>query len=159
MEYKPLDKFYLNKNGNHIKRCKECHVVMNRAKVIENRKENGDNVYYSEPGKYYSTEQRDSVFKIMEALGWIYDEPTGIWNKSGIKQDGIFINFTPLNKPKKKPSLGGGRKIKSGVWNNMNKIVKMIEDGYTYNDVADTFCCSHTLIRLVVSEYKNGKRP
>ena len=159
MEYKPLDNYYLNKNGNHIKRCKECHVVMNRKKAVEKMELNGGrDLYYKEPNRYIDDQQRNQVFMIMEALGWIFDESTGVWNKPGIKENGQFVNFTLLNKPKKRASIGGGRKIKKGVWNSVDKIVKMIEEGYTYDDVAETFCCSHTLIRLVVTKHRNGEK-
>jgi hypothetical protein len=160
MEYQPLDNYYLNKNGHHIKRCKECHGKM--YKEYKNQKlidTGGADSYYKEPNRYWDEEQKKNVFMVMEALGWIFDEPTGIWNKPGIKENGVFINMVLENKPKRKTSYPHGRKIKSGVWNNTDKIVKLIEEGYTYNDVADTFDCSHTTIRLVVTKYRNGEKP
>jgi uncharacterized protein (DUF433 family) len=60
------------------------------------------------------------------------------------------------NKPKRVSTPGGGRKIKKGVWNNVENIIKLLEQGHSYRDVADTYCCSHTLIRSVVSNYRNG---
>jgi hypothetical protein len=161
MVYQPLDNYYLNKNKNHIKRCKECHGKMYREyknqKLIDT---GGADSYYKEPNKYWDEEQKKNVFMVMEALGWIFDEPTGIWNKPGIKENGVFINIISTDKPKRKrPSVPHGRKIKSGVWNNTDKIVKLIEEGYTYNDVADTFDCSHTTIRLVITKYRNGEKP
>jgi len=161
MIYQPLDNYYLNKNKNHIKRCKKCHVNIYR----ENKKQKlidsaGSDRFYKEPNRYTDEEQRKNVFMVMEALGWIFDEPTGIWNKPGVKENGVFINMVFENKPKRKrPSVPHGRKIKSGVWNNTDKIVKLIEEGYTYNDVADTFDCSHTTIRLVITKYRNGEKP
>lgn len=160
MVYQPLDNYYLNKNKNHIKRCKKCHVHIYR----ENKKQKlidsaGSDRFYKEPNRYTDEEQRKNVFMVMEALGWIFDEPTGIWNRPGLKENGVFINFTPINKPKRIYSPNSGRKIKSGVWNNTDKIVKLIEEGYTYNDVADTFDCSHTTIRLIITKYRNGEKP
>jgi hypothetical protein len=161
MVYQPLDNYYLNKNKNHIKRCKECHGKMYKEyknqKLIDSA---GSDRFYKEPNRYTDEEQRKNVFMVMEAFGWIFDEPTGIWNKPGVKENGVFINMVFENKPKRKrPSVPHGRKIKSGVWNNTDKIVKLIEEGYTYNDVADTFDCSHTTIRLVVTNYRNEKKP
>jgi hypothetical protein len=161
MVYQPLDNYYLNKNKNHIKRCKECHGKMYREyknqKLIDT---GGADSYYKEPNRYWDEEQKKNVFMVMEAFGWIFDEPTGIWNKPGIKENGVFINIISTDKPKRKrPSVPHGRKIKSGVHNNIDKIVKLIEEGYTYNDVADTFDCSHTTIRSVVTNYRNGKKP
>jgi uncharacterized protein (DUF433 family) len=94
----------------------------------------------------------------MEAFGWIFDEPTGIWNKPGVKENGLFINMVFENKPKRLSTSGGGRKIKKGVWNNVDKIIKLMEEGHTYDDIADIFDCSHTLIRTVVTKYRNEKR-
>jgi hypothetical protein len=157
MVYKPLDKFYLNKNGHQIKRCKECHVIMNRKKSADKMEMNGGrDLYYKEPNRYIDEQQKTQVFMVMEAIGWIFDESTGVWNRPGLKENGVFINFTPSNKKKRHTGNITGRKIKSGVWNNTDKIVKLIEEGYTYYDVAETFDCSHTTIRKVISEYRNG---
>ena len=161
MVYQPLDNYYLNKNKNHIKRCKKCHVNIYR----ENKKQKlidsaGSDRFYKEPNRYTDEQQRKNVFMVMEVLGWIFDEPTGIWNKPGVKENGVFINMVFDNKPKRKrSSVTHGRKIKSGVHNNIDKIVKLIEEGYTYNDVADTFDCSHTTIRSIVTNYRNEKKP
>ena len=160
MVYQPLDNYYLNKNKNHIKRCKKCHVNIYR----ENKKQKlidtgGSDRFYKEPNRYTDEEQRKNVFMVMEAFGWIFDEPTGIWNKPGVKENGVFINMVFDNKPKRIYTPSVGRKIKSGVWNNTDKIIKLIEEGYTYNDVADSFDCSHTTIRLVVTKYRNGEKP
>jgi hypothetical protein len=97
---------------------------------------------------------------VMELLGWIFDERTGIWNKPGVKENGVFINIVPVVKKERKVrQTNMGRKIKSGVWNNTERIVKLIEEGYTYFDVADVFDCSHTTIRSVVTRYRNEKKP
>jgi hypothetical protein len=158
-EFKSLNNFYLNRYGNHIKRCKECHMLLNRKKAIEKRDMNGGvDLYYKEPNRYIDEQQRSQVFILMKAFGWIFDESTGVWNKAGLKENGVFINFTPSDKPKRKSYFPGqGRKIKKGVWNSVDKIVKLIEEGYNYRDVADVFDCSHTTIRKVISDYRNGK--
>ena len=159
MEYQPLVNYYLNANKNNIKRCKSCHVKLNRKKVQDKiEMTGGSDSYYKEPNKYWDEEQKKNVFMVMEAFGWIFDEPTGIWNKPGVKENGVFINMVLENKPKRPSTLGGGRKIKKGVWNNTDKIIKLVEEGHTYDDIADTFCCSHTLIRTVITQYRNEKR-
>ena len=158
-EYKPLDKFYLNANGNHIKRCKVCHGVLYKGWKHDKLTMNGgSSSYYQEPNRYYDNEQKEQVFSVMKAFGWIYDEGTGIWNKPGVKENGVFINMVLQNKPKRAATPGGGRKIKKGVWNSIDNIMKLIEEGHSYSDIADIYCCSHTLIRSVVSNYRNEKR-
>ena len=159
MEYQPLVNYYLNANKNNIKRCKSCHVKLNRKKVQDKiEMTGGADSYYKEPNRYWDEEQKKNVFMVMEAFGWIFDEPTGIWNKPGVKENGVFINMVFENKPKRIYTPGGGRKIKKGVWNNVDKIIKLMEEGHTYDDISDIFDCSHTLIRTVVTKYRNEKR-
>jgi transposase len=159
MEYKLLPEFYISATKKAVKMCKPCYVKHYKEKAQQKMEENGgrDN-YYKEPNRYTSTEQKKQVFLVMEALGWIFDESTGIWNKLGIKENGVFINMVLENKPKRIYPSRGGRKIKSGVWNNTDKIIKLVEEGHTYDDIADIFDCSHTLIRTVVTQYRNEKK-
>jgi hypothetical protein len=162
-EYKPLDQYYLSHAGNPVKKCKTCYKKYHRDKVEHKFKENGGtNHYYMDCDRYTTQEQKDQVFMVMEVLGWTYTD--GVWLKKGIKEliDGniVWLNITPtVKKERKTRQVNMGRKIKSGVWNNIDKIVKLIEEGYTYFDVADVFDCSHTTIRTVVSRYRNEKKP
>lgn len=160
MEYKTFDNFYLSHAGNPVKMCKPCYVQYHRNKVEHKYKENGGkDQYYMECDRYTTQEQKDQVFMVMEALGWTYTD--GVWWKEGIKdKNKVWTNITPIVKKERKTrQTNMGRKIKSGVWNNTDKIVKFIEEGYTYFDVADIFDCSHTTIRTVVSRYRNEKKP
>lgn len=159
MEYKHLTDFYLSHAKNPIKICKICHKKYYRKKVDEKISMNGgSSSYYSDPNKYFDNEQKEQVFSLMVSFGWIFDESTGIWNKPGVKENGVFINMVLQNKPKRVSTPGGGRKIKKGVWNSIDNIMKLIEEGHSYSDIADIYCCSHTLIRSVVSNYRNEKR-
>jgi transposase len=163
MEYKTLDNYYLSHSGKPVKMCKVCYKKYHRDKVEHKFKENGGkDHYYKDPDRYTTQEQRDQVFMVMETLSWTYKD--GVWFKKGIKEliDGniVWPNITPtVKKERKTRQTNMGRKIKSGVWNNTDKIVKFIEEGYTYFDVADIFDCSHTTIRTVVSRYRNEKKP
>ena len=157
---KPVNEFYLSRAGNPVKMCKECYVEYHVEKSRQKKEDNGGSEhYYKTPNKYTSDIQKKQVFMVMEVCGWIFDSSTGVWNKPGIKENGIFINIKPtIKKQKKRPAVPHGRKIKSGVWNNVDKIVKLIEEGYPYKDVADTFDCSHTTIRSVITKYMNEKK-
>lgn len=158
LEYKLLPEFYLSKTKKAVKMCKPCYVIHYKNKVQDKMEmKGGSDSYYKEPNRYTSETQRSQVFMVMELLGWEFDGQ--IWNKIGVKENGVFINIKPTEKKKRKsPAIPHGRKIKSGVWNNVDKIIKLIEEGYTYNDVAETFDCSHTTIRTVVTKYRNEKR-
>lgn len=162
MEYKTLHEFYLSKTKKTVKMCKSCYVKHYKEKAQQKMDDNGGpDTYYKEPDRYTSQLQKDQVFMVMESIGWTYVD--GVWFKKGIKEliDGniVWPNIIPtIKKEKKRPLIPHGRKIKSGVWNNTEKIVKMIEEGYTYFDVAETFDCSHTTIRSVVTRYRNEKK-
>ena len=163
MEYKTLDNYYLSHSGKPVKMCKVCYKKYHRDKVEHKFKENGGkDHYYKDPDRYTTQEQRDQVFMVMETLSWTYKD--GVWLKKGVKEiingNIVWLNINPIVKKERKTrQTNMGRKIKSGVWNNTDKIVKFIEEGYTYFDVADIFDCSHTTIRSVVSRYRNEKKP
>lgn len=159
-QVKPFDDFYLNAYKNPMRRCKICYNTNYKKNSDEyNRERGGSERVMLKPNTYTDIWQKEHVFSIMKAFGWIFDEPTGIWNKPGFKENGVFIHIPLTEKQKRRsPAPGGGRKIKKGVWNNVDKIVKLIEEGHTHKDVAQTYCCSSTLIRTVVSKYRNEKR-
>ena len=157
MDYKLLGEFYLSGTKKPVKMCKECHVTYYKNKVREKMEmKGGVDSYYKEPNKYTSEIQKSQVFMVMELLGWEFDGQ--VWNKPGVKENGVFINIIPTDKPKRrKPQTPHGRKVKSGIWNNVDKIVKLIEEGYSYSDVAETFDCSHTTIRSMITKIRNEK--
>ena len=156
-EYKLLQEYYLSATRQALNRCKSCYVTYYKNKVKDKMEMKGGlDSYYKEPNKYTSETQRSQVFMVMELLGWEFDGQ--VWNKSGLKENGVFINIIPTEKKRKRVSVPHGRKIKSGVWKNQEKIVELIEEGHTYKDVAEVYDCSHTTIRLVVSKYRNEKR-
>lgn len=157
---KPLDKFYLNNRKNPIRSCKICYNKKYKKTVEQNNKERGGSERVCvHPNNYSDIWQKKQVFLVMKAFGWIFDEGTGIWNKPGFKENGVFINIIPIEKKKRKsPSSGGGRKLKTGIWNNVDDIIRLVEIGHTYNDIAEVYNCSHTMIRRVVSKYRDEKR-
>jgi Mor family transcriptional regulator len=157
-EYKLLDEYYLSATRQAVKRCKSCYVIYYKNKVEDKMEmKGGSDHYYKEPNKYTSEIQKSQVFMVLELLGWEFDGE--VWNKNGLKENGVFINIIPTVKRQiKKSAVPHGRKIKSGVWNNQEKIVQLINEGHLYRDVAEVYDCSHTLIRLVVSKYRNEKR-
>jgi len=163
MEYKTVDGFYLSASKNPVGMCKICYNLYHRDKVKDKLEMDGGSAhYYSAVDKYTSDIQREQVFMVMKALGWYYvmgEDGVGVWNKSGIKENGIFINFIPSNKKKKKrPEVPHGRKVNDKVWGNAEKIYKLYEEGYNYKDIAEEYNCSHTTIRSVIKEYCNEKR-
>ena len=102
-EYKHITDFYLSHAKNPVKMCKTCYKKYHRGKVDEKISINGgSSSYYADPNKYFDDEQKEQVFSLMKAFGWIFDKSTGIWNKPGVKENGVFINMILENKPKER---------------------------------------------------------
>ena len=158
-ELKPLDKFYLNNRKNTIRSCKTCYNKKYKKTVEENNKERGGSERVpAKPNTYADIYQKEQVFLVMKAFGWIFDEGTGIWNRPGLKENGVFIDIILTDKPKRRSPKTGGRKLKTGIWNNVDDIIRLVEIGHTYNDIAEVYNCSHTMIRKVVSKYRDEQR-
>lgn len=159
-ENKTLDNFYLNAYKNPMKKCKVCYNYHYKKNMDEyNSQRGGSERVMVKPNTYTDKWQKEHVFSVMKAFDWIYDESTGIWNKPGFKENGVFIHMTPTEKPKRKGgNRGGGRKRKSGVYNNVNDIIRLLELGHSYNDVAEVYNCSNSLIRIVITKYRNEQR-
>ena len=86
---------------------------------------------------------------VMEVLGYIYDEGTGIWTKPGVKEliNGKIV-FSKINKNR---MLG---KYNSKVASNKVQLMKELRDkGLSYNKIADILDISDT----TVFKYLNGK--
>ena len=144
---------------------KQCIICVRKQENIYRREESlkikidngGSERVPQTPGVYSDEYQEAQTKEFLTALGWIYDEDTKIWNKPGFKENGLFIIIKPKEN-KRKPGSGGVRKKrKSAVHNNVNEILKLLESGHSYNDVAEFYDCSITLIRKVVNIYRNEK--
>lgn len=145
---------------------KQCIICVRKQENIYRREESlkikidngGSERIPQTPGLYADKYQEAQTREFLTLLGWIYDIDTKIWNKPGFKENGLFIIIKPKEK-KRKPGSGGVRKKrKSVVHNNVNEILKLLELGHSYTEVAEFYDCSITLIRKVVNIYKNEKR-
>ena len=156
-EVKLLEEFYNSAYKNPIRKCKPCYKKYHRDKVEQHMEDKGgpDN-YFADPDRYTSEIQKEQTFMLMRLCGWKYTD--GVWWKKGIKtKDKVWVCFD--EKPKRlKTQTNAGRKIKKGVWNCTDDIIKRIEAGERYSDVADIYDCSHTTIRTIISNYRNGER-
>lgn len=157
-EVKPIDEFYNSAYKNPIRKCKTCYKKYHRNKIIQSMENKGgaDN-YKSNPNEYTSEIQKEQTFMVMELCGWTYND-NGVWSKPGIKtKDKIWECFE--ERPKLvRTQTNAGRKIKKGVWNCKEDIIKRIEAGERYSDVADIYECSHTTLRTIISNYRNEQR-
>jgi hypothetical protein len=95
---------------------------------------------------------------VLERLGWVFNEDTGIWSREGVKDKfGTWLNIIPRPKIKRRPDGVIVRK-KHGVHKYIKEIVQQREDGVPVFDLAYIYCCSHTTIRTIINNYYREKK-
>jgi hypothetical protein len=92
-EWKILDEYYLhNKDkGTRVNSCKTCirtkeNEDSHRRRELELEDSCGSERISKKPNVYKDKYQRACTFSIMDALGYIYNEPSGVWTKPGWKE-------------------------------------------------------------------------
>ena len=154
----PLTGYYDSGRGIKGRYCASCirknQNDKNYKKIMSN---GGSERIPVKPNTYVDEFQKAQTFYVLEALGWKYND-NGIWSKEGVKSaDNVWVNIIPQKKRKSRPA-GIITKKKHGVHNYIPQIVRQREQGMTYGELADIYCCSHTLIRMIVSKYYNEKK-
>lgn len=155
----PLTGYYkstINRKGSYCAAClRKNQNERNYKKVMS---EGGSERIPTKPNIYVDEFQKAQTFMVLERLGWIFNEDTGIWSKEGVKtKDNVWLNIIPQPRTKRRPS-GILTKKKHGVHNYIPEIIKQKEQGLTYYELADIYCCSHTTIRMIVNRYYREKR-
>lgn len=155
-EWKPLSQFHkqTQKTKTYTYRnCKPCYSKKQNKGMLD--RDPFTSLYRPKPNEYYNEYQKEKVFDVMKALGWIFDEATGVWNKPGLKENGIFLNVIPDKKIIRKKTYHGNTPVKHNrLMANMEQILKYREEGHTFEELEDIYGCSHTTIRRAVKEYK-----
>ena len=142
--------------------CRACCIErrINQKSVINN----GTRwMVPQEVGKYECDEQFDELSNLMISMGWIYEpngtnELNGTWYKPGFKDkdknfyiDGKIINNTPkVIKPLRKVYHAGQSKLDGYE----EEILDYRKEGYTFEDIADIYNCSHTTVRHFYKKMK-----
>jgi hypothetical protein len=86
-KWKLIDEFYTSKDKIYNNRCKLCSKELDKSKRLEELQEScGSDRISPIPNNYTDEFQKNCTFNLMEQLGYIYDEPTGIWTKPGWKE-------------------------------------------------------------------------
>jgi hypothetical protein len=139
-----LNKFYCKKGKPYNNICKVCHKIQEREKSMQYKIDNcGAGKVPIKPNKYFNEIQKQSTFDLMLAMGYLYDIPTGIWYKPGIKEiyngKPIFLNI------KKAKSLR--RKVTPEV---TTVICELIDKGLSAPQIAIKLELSITTIRKVM---------
>jgi len=145
MEEKPIYDYYLHKGKLVELICRVCEVEKNRANRQEYLKENcGSEFVWSEVGKYADEYQKACTFNLMQQLGYLYDEETGIWTKEGWKEikDGQ-PHF---------PHITHKRGRKRLTQEDKDKIKRLYEKGYSVDDISIELRISDTSVYRYAKE-------
>lgn len=149
-EYKLLMvDYYLHKGGKPItKRCKACQRIIDQKEAEEKRKENGGSMMVpQQPNVYFDKYQKENTFELMEIMGYLFDEGTGIWYKPGVKEivDGQPV-FLKLRKYKHKRL----RVVNKAM---LEKMIELRNKNLNYNQIADKLEISDTTVRKYLVQY------
>ena len=109
-EFKPQEDYYAySKNGGkllYLGVCKKCCNKRETDRKKENRQveleeQGGSEKVLRYPNQYTDEHQRKFTFKIMEVMGWTFNEENEMWYKPGIKSEtGIWTNVKNGGKPR-----------------------------------------------------------
>jgi hypothetical protein len=143
-EWLQLQRFYCKNGKPYSNTCKLCQKEIERQKAMEFKMENcGGGKVPTRPNKYVNNIQKECTFDLMRALGYLYDIPTGIWYKPGVKEiyngKPIFLNFKNVRKT--------GRKVTPEV---TAVICELIDRGLSAPQIAIKLELSITTIRKVM---------
>jgi hypothetical protein len=158
-EIKPHVDFYISSKGNVSKNCRECTHEKYRTTTRENIKNNGGSERVcNQPNKYVDEEQKKQTFWVMELMGWKYND-NGVWSKDGFKdKDKNWYLFKETKKKVvRRTNDNTGRKF-AEVYKHTDELIKKYYDGVNMYELAYIYKCSHTTIRKIIKEYRDGKR-
>jgi len=156
----PLTGYYESGKGVKGRYCISCiRKNQNERNYNKVMSEGGTERVSLKPNTYFDEYQKAQTFMVLERLGWVFNEDTGIWSKEGVKtKDNVWLNIIPQPRTKRRPNGVIVRK-KHGVHNYIKDIIHQREvEGMTYEDLAYIYCCSHTTIRTIINNYYRGKK-
>jgi hypothetical protein len=165
-EWKTVDSYYIHnkKKGSRVLKCKLCvqakeATERHAEREIELQQNCGSDRVSATPNKYNDKYQRACTFSVMQALQYIYDEPTGIWYKPGYKEIVNGQAYFPkiaegrINKYQNKPKTD--RKVKQWMTQEIyDKIFELRAEGDSYDIIARKLNIGTT----TVFNYLKGKR-
>ena len=155
-EWKPMTEFHMNRQHNrnyYYKNCKPCYSK--KQNKGRNSRDPFGSTYRPNPNEYYNDYQKEKTFELMEAMGWVFDEPAGVWNKKNIKENGVFLNVIPdIKKERKRTYHGNTPVVYNNIMKNIEQVLKYLKEGHPYSELETIYDCSHTTIRKAVHDYK-----
>ena len=157
-EWKLVETEFYPKDTGHTKhRCRPCTLIKDRALRKTHRDEEladscGSEKVIAEPNQYRDIYQKECTFFILDALGYKFDEPTGIWTKPGYKEikDGKPI-FPTLNL---KSIIYKRNKISP---TKLDRMLGLREQGLSYEKIAAELGISDTAVYKNIKKWKQNQ--
>ena len=84
---KPESEYTFKPSPRTVTRCDECRsksnsYEQNKKERLKEIEETGGGLdFYKEPNTYTNDIQKNSVFNLMQSMGWTFNESNGIWWK------------------------------------------------------------------------------
>lgn len=140
--YNELSQYYA-KTGHKYSYCLDCRTKESREDASKYMVETmGGLHFYQTPNKYYNDLQKESVFNIMKALNWQFNEEKGIWFKPGLKDENN--NWVKINK---NASSKGKFRVTPEI---VEKAISLRKKGKTKLDIAIELNCGETSVYKIL---------
>lgn len=135
--------------------CKVCTAAITKEKnrhINNKREENGEPVL-NLPNTYRNEQQRIDGHELMTALGFTFNEDSGIWSKEGFKNpDGTFVRIEEKKRLKKEIRLKEIEEL--DVW---SKIRYLREQGHSINQISIDIGVNYTAVHKFLQYGKEIK--
>lgn len=152
-EWKLVSEYYMTAAGKiYSNRCRACTKIVdaqNRHKKLSNNC--GSDKVKTNPNQYTDKYQKECTFYLMETLGYIYDEPTGIWIKEGYKE----IRDGKPYFPNIKPTYRTNRKVTP---TKLDRVINLRQRGLSYEQIAEELEISDTTVYKIIKKWKSQSK-
>jgi predicted DNA-binding protein (UPF0251 family) len=147
---KDINEFYLKDGKPIFGSCKSCECDKSKVKRQEEIVNKGGSwKVFTEPNKYADELQKRGTFQIMEVLGYLYHEESGIWTKEGWKEvvdnQPHFIYIKKSTVKKKQTRTNITEEVK-------NRIVYYYLRGHNQQQISHKLEISDTTIWRILKE-------
>lgn len=132
--------------------CKVCTCAYEKSKYKYKKEDRGEPVL-NLPNTYRNEQQRKDGHELMTALGFTFNEETGIWSKEGFKNpDGTFVRIEEKKRLKKEMRLKEVEEL--DVW---SKIRYLREKGHSINQISIDIGVNYTAVHKFLQYGKEIK--
>jgi hypothetical protein len=156
-QYKLIVTEYYKSATSYQATCKVCALERDRVARLTKYVENSlPGKFLSAPNEYVNDFQKEQVFILMKAFGWIFNEDTKIWSKPGVKdKDGNWSNLKVYEKRGKYKPRKKEYKLTKLTY---EAIVEYRKDNLTYNQIGKLYGVSGPAVRIKLLKYERQNR-